>query len=335
MNTNMTDMMNNNNENISINRPITERTNTSLDIKQFCDFLRGNLEGVDNDSFYVPNDVLNSIDEKIKILSPIKSIANIQYTSFDKIDVIVDLDSKNTSGWVKDNECMKEPSNNIMRKTINLHQLFARPRVTQMILEDSESKIEEFINNRIITHMAALENKAFLKGDGISEPRGILTYGFSYSGFEHGKIEAIKTGEYGKINSYNQLVNVMELLPSEYLNNAVWLMSRNAASAIKNIKDETTGRFVWQNSILSGTPDTLLGYPVVISDDMDRLSISEPTTPVLFGNFYEGYQIAEKPEIKLLKDPYNAKPFIEFYATKFIGGDVVNFNAIKALRSDK
>ena len=58
---------------------------------------------------------------------------------------------------------------------------------------------------------------------------------------------------------------------------------------------------------------------------------SKKYCPILFGNFYDGYQIAEKPEIKILKDPYNAKPFVEFYATKRVGGDVIDFNAIKAL----
>lgn len=88
---------------------------------------------------------------------------------------------------------------------------------------------------------------------------------------------------------------------------------------------------LWQNSIAHGIPDTLLGYPVVICDDMPKVSEKEESTPVLFANLYEGYQIAEKPVINILKDPFNAKPYVEFYATKRIGGDVVNFDAIKAL----
>jgi HK97 family phage major capsid protein len=65
---------------------------------------------------------------------------------------------------------------------------------------------------------------------------------------------------------------------------------------------------------------------------MPKVSTQEESSvPVLFANLYEGYQIAEKPTINILKDPFNSKPFIEFYATKRIGGDITNFDAIKAL----
>ena len=322
--------------NIAEKRPVTDVYTNTADMKKFSDFIRygsfsNDSENTLNTSF-VPRDIFSDIEEKIKQRSPLKSLANIRYTSSDKLDVVLDKGKANLSGWVKNNELLGDNESSVMKRTIELHELFARPKVTQRLLDDQNACVEDFVKEKIITHMASAENLAFLKGDGISQPKGILSYDFSYDKSEFGKIEAVKTGSFENVGGYDCLVKLVEKLPSEYLSNAVWIMSRNAVSMIRNLRDETTKRFAWQVSLLSGTPDTLLGYPVIVCDDMDKPCSDKASTPVLFGNFYEGYQIAEKPEIKILKDPYNSKPFIEFYATKAIGGDVVNFDAIKALR---
>lgn len=326
--------MQNSMNNFSNNRPYTPTDETHIDLKKFEAYLKGETVSSPHESFSIPSFVNEYISEKIKAISPLKALSRITYTSSDKLDVVIDRANFDQSGWIKDSQEAPEKECNVSKTSIELHELFARPKVTQRLIDDQSIRIEDFIKDKIISQMAAAENKAFLFGDGVSQPKGILHYELSYAGPEASKIEAVKTGANGEIEHYIDLVKVMELLPSEYLCNAVWIMSRNAASAIRQIKDSTSGRYLWQNSIASGVPDTLLGYPVVICDDMPKLSKDSPTTPVLFGNFYEAYHIAERQNINLLKDPYNSKPFVEFYATKRIGGDVVNFDAVKALRCE-
>ncbi len=321
--------------NFSSNRPYTPTDEAYLDLKKFEAYLKGEKSSSSGESFNMPSCVRNYIEEKIKAISPIKSLARITHTTSDRLDVIIDRADFDQSGWITNNSIDSEHDYNIKKTSIELHELFARPKVTQRLIDDQSVKIENFIKDKIISQMAASENKAFLFGDGISQPKGILSYELSYDKPKEEKIEAIKTGVKGEIKHSITLVKVMELLPSEYLCNAVWLMSRNASSAIRQIQDKTSGRYMWQNSIAFGIPDTLLGYPVVICDDMPKLSTTTATTPVLFGNFYEAYHIAEKQNINLLKDPYNSKPFVEFYATKRVGGDVVNFDALKALRCEE
>jgi HK97 family phage major capsid protein len=158
-----------------------------------------------------------------------------------------------------------------------------------------------------------------------------LKYEISTDGQKPHTIEGVVAGVPGQIKDHTKIVELMERMPSKYLSGAHWLMSRNAASHVRTLRDEGTGRFLWQNSIIHGVPDTLLGYPVVLCDDMPKVdSEDEMCVPMLFANLYEGYQIVEKPSINILKDPYNSKPYVEFYATKRVGGDVVNFDAIKA-----
>ncbi len=302
------------------------------DAKKFLNFLRGNPN--DQAKIDLPTSISDAITSKIQILSPIKSLAKVTYTSSDRLDVVVDTNDAETSGWITDELIKCEEISAISKVSIHLHQLFAKPRVSHTLLEDDTANVEEFIHDKITTQMAASENKSFLFGDGISQPKGILKYDISLGERKPRQIEGVVGGAPGKIADYTKIVELMEKLPSKYLANAAWIMSRNAASHIRTLKDATNGKFLWQNSIAHGIPDTLLGYPVVICDDMPKVSVPEKEkqcVPVLFANLYEGYQIAEKPVINILKDPFNAKPYVEFYATKRIGGDVVNFDAIKAL----
>ncbi|MDR3030958.1 MAG: phage major capsid protein [Holosporales bacterium] len=315
---------------ISERRPISPASDNFSDISKFISYLKGEKEN--HGSVTLPNSIYNSISKKIQSLCPIRSLARITSTSGDRLDVVVDIDEEEESGWIRNEIIRCEEISAVSKISIYLHELFAKPKVTSSILEDHTTKVEDFINDKITTQMAAAENKAFLFGDGKFQPKGILTYEISTERESPGKIRGIIAGEPGAITNYKAIVEVMESLPSKYLSGASWIMSRNAASHIRTIRDETTGKFLWQNSLAHGVPDTLLGYPVVICDDMPKVTTEEAMcVPVLFANLYEGYQIAEKPDINIMKDPYNAKPFVEFYATKRVGGDAVNLRAIKAL----
>lgn len=315
---------------LSDRRPASSIDQSCVDIKKFISYLKG--EEQTSETTTIPVSFTESITEKIKALSPIKALAKLTYTSSDRLDVVVEEEDTDQSGWIANDEIKILNGSKISKISINLYQLFAKPKVAQSLLDDCSIKVEEFVNEKITSQMAARENKAFLFGNGENQPKGILSYGFSTEGPKANMIEAVESDEIGKITNYKHLITLMEKLPSKYLGAASWIMSRNAASHIRCIVDETTKKFVWQNSIALGIPDTLLGYPVVICDDMPKVSENEKIqVPVLFANLYEGYQIAEKPQMSILKDPYNSKPFVEFYATKRIGGDVINFNAIKAL----
>ena len=313
-----------------MNIPMDNQNQTvSADAKKFLNFLRGNQN--EQAKIDLPPSISDAITNKIQILSPIKSLAKVTYTSNDRLDVVVDTKDSETSGWITDELIKCDEISSITKVSIHLHQLYSKPRVSYAMLEDNTANVEEFIHDKITTQMATSENKSFLFGDGISQPKGILKYDISIGAPKSQQIEGVVGGTPGKITDYTKIVELMEKLPSKYLANATWIMSRNAASHIRTLKDGTNGKFLWQNSIAHGVPDTLLGYPVVICDDMPKVSEKERSVPVLFANLYEGYQIAEKPVINILKDPFNAKPYVEFYATKRIGGDVINFDAIKAL----
>lgn len=269
-------------------RPLTPATTDCADIQNFISFLKGD-QNVKCD-FSLPDSLNRFISDKIKTLSPIKAISNVAITSGDRFDIIKDNDENESSGWITNEILKSDDSVSASKISIYLHELFAKPKVSSSLLDDHSAKVEDFINEKITTQMASAENKAFLYGNGKFQPKGILSYDISIGQNEKGKIEGLVAGEPGKIESYQSLIDLMELLPTKYLSNAYWIMSRNAASYIRTMKDESSGKFIWQNSIAHGIPDALLGYPVVICDDMPKLETKkEMCVPVLFANLVNDF----------------------------------------------
>jgi HK97 family phage major capsid protein len=116
----------------------------------------------------------------------------------------------------------------------------------------------------------------------------------------------------------------------ELLNGCVWLMSRSAHGEIRKLKD-SNGNYLWQAGLEHDARPRLLGYPVELSDEMPGLVKDEATSSVIFGNFKEGYQVVDRAGIRVLRDPFSVKPYVEFYTTCRVGGDVVNHEAFKVL----
>ncbi len=59
--------------------------------------------------------------------------------------------------------------------------------------------------------------------------------------------------------------------------------------------------------------------------EKDALSIA-------IADFKAAYKIVDRIGIRVMRDPYTFKPFIKFYTTKRVGGDIINFEAIKLLK---
>lgn len=106
-------------------------------------------------------------------------------------------------------------------------------------------------------------------------------------------------------------------------------MNSKTAGAVRKIKD-TVGRFMWTDSVAAGQPATLMGYRVLVSEDMPDVGAN--TYPIAFGDFNAGYTIAERPDLRILRDPFSAKPNVLFYASKRVGGDITDYAAIKLLK---
>ena len=113
-------------------------------------------------------------------------------------------------------------------------------------------------------------------------------------------------------------------IKAPYLANAQWLAGRSTVQAAMLLKDGQ-GQYLWRPALQAGTPSVLGGYPVTMAEDMP--AIGAGTLPLAFGDFRRGYTVVDRLGITTLRDPFSAKPFIEFYSRKRVGGDVSDFEA--------
>jgi HK97 family phage major capsid protein len=257
----------------------------------------------------------------------VASVVNVEATSY---DVLIDHTDVG-AGWASEAGPVAESDTpQIDRITIPLHELSALPKASQRLLDDSAFDIEGWLAARIADKFARAEAAAFITGDGADKPRGILTHAtVDNDVWSWGNLGYVPTGVDGGIGGGDAVVDLVYALGAQYRANASFVMNSKTAGHLRKLKD-ADGRFLWSDGLAAGEPARLLGYPVVIAEDMP-----DPGTDafaVAFGDFGAGYTIAERPDLRLLRDPFSAKPHVLFYATKRVGGDVSDFAAIKLLK---
>lgn len=321
---------------LGYNRAFMDYVRKGLDSPLY-DYERKSLSTTsDGDGGYlVPSGLHNGLYATLQTASVMRGLASVREISTSSLEMLIDKGSAD-AGWVAETQERDETRTPDLIKTqIPAHEMYARPRATQKLLDDSMVNVEEWLVQKISQKMAAMENAAFISGDGKVSPKGILSYEtVRKEAWEWGKLEELKTGANGNFGEGLGVATLLVLfhaLKTPYLPGASWLMSRTAQIALRQLRDETSHQYLWQPP-LGGMPNpTLLGYPVTVCDDMPSLTSGTPSKPIIFGNFKEAYQIVDRTGTRVLRDPYSAKPYVEFYTTRRVGGDVLNFEALKVL----
>lgn len=268
------------------------------------------------------------IIEVVYETSPMRQIATVETISSDALEGLFDGDEA-AAAWVAERGSRAETNTpQLGQWRIPTHELYANPRATQKLLDDSAVDIEAWLSRKVADKFARTENLAFVLGTGVGQPRGIVTYP---DGTTRGTIERIPSLDAATIAAEG-IYNVIYGIKNAYRTGAVWVMNRATVGVIRTIRDESggagTGQFMWSPGF--GTqPATLAGYPIVEFEDM--ADISGGNIVAGFGNFRQAYTIVDRIGIRVLRDPYSAKPHVEFYTTKRVGGDVLNFEAIKLM----
>ncbi len=265
--------------------------------------------------------------------SSIRAIANVVQVEATAFDVLVDHTDIG-AGWASETVATVETGTPLVdRISIPLHELSALPKASQRLLDDSAFNVEDWLATRIADKFARSEGMAFISGDGIDKPTGFLNYAAVADNlWAWGGLGYVATGAAGDFNLTNQadaIVDLVYALGARYRANATFVMNSKTAGAVRKMKD-VDGRFLWSDGLAASEPARLMGYPVLIAEDMPDIALD--ATAIAFGDFGAGYTVAERPDLRILRDPFSAKPHVLFYATKRVGGDVSDFAAIKLLK---
>lgn len=283
--------------------------------------------GSDPDGGYTVTPAMSSrVITKLFEMSPIRSLAGGESISTDALEMMTDIDDSTTCGWAGSETVLGNPTATpkLAKLRIPVHQLYARVYATQQLLEDSGINIESWLGNKIGDKMARTEASAFVTGTGIGQPRGFLTYG---TGSAWGTIEQVAMGDASLLTA-DGFVSLKYALIEQYMERATWLMNRSTVAAAMKLKTSTGGDYVWKPGMLADDPtSTILGLPVRMATDMPAVAAN--ALAVAIAEWREAYLIVDRLGITLQRDPYSAKPLVEFYSRKRLGADVVNFQAIK------
>lgn len=295
---------------------------------------------VDSDpegGYYVMPDTSGRVVSFLYETSPIRQFAAVQTITTDALEGFNDLDEAD-AGWVGERASRPETDTpDVGRYRIPVHEIYAEPRATQKLLDDAMIDIEGWLAGKVQNKFSRVENAAFVNGDGVEKPRGFLTYPAGVPGNTPAtwqRIERVISGANGAFaaapNSGDALVNLMFSLKAGYRAGSAWMMNRKTFAAVRLLKD-SDGQYLWGTNLTeSGLGLQLLGYPVAEAEDMPDFD-STGALAIAYGNFGVGYQIVDRAGIRVLRDPYTAKPYVKFYTTKRTGGAVINFEAIKLM----
>lgn len=283
--------------------------------------------------FLVDPQTADRITSVLESSASIRSIANVVTVDATAYDVLVDHTDIG-AGWASETAASSETSTpQIDRISIPLHELSALPKASQRLLDDVAFDVEGWLAERIADKFTRSEATAFITGDGADKPTGFLNYAsVADASWSWGSLGYVATGTDGDFNvtdPSDAIVDLVYALGAQYRARATFVMNSKTAGAVRKMKD-ADGRFLWSDGLAAGEPARLMGYPVLIAEDMP--DIASDATAVAFGDFGTGYTIAERPDLRILRDPFSAKPNVLFYATKRVGGDVSDFAAIKLLK---
>lgn len=288
--------------------------------------------GSDADGGYLaPPELDRLIESRLKQVSPMRAIATVRTTGANVFKKPISLTAAG-SGWAAETGARTQtdtPSLEVIDFPAN--ELYANLAATQTLLDDSFVNLEDWIAGEVETAFAGQERAAFVSGDGENKPKGFLAYAMATeASHEWGEIGYIATGAAGAFPASDPVDKLIDLIytpKTQYRQNARFAMNRKTVSAVRKLKDDD-GHYVWAPDEAGGA--TLLGYPISEIEDMP--DIASDAFAIAFGDFARGYLIVDRAGVRVLRDPYTAKPYVLFYVTKRVGGGVQNFDAIKLLK---
>lgn len=283
--------------------------------------------------YLVPDETEAEIGKRLTALSPIRSIASVRKVSGAVLKKPFALTGPAT-GWVGETAARPQTASPTLSElSFPTMELYAMPAATASLLEDSAVDLDQWIAGEIEAAFAEQEGAAFVSGDGVNKPRGFLDYPQVHEAdWSWGNLGYVPTGVSGALpasNASDVLIDLVYALKAGYRQNAAWVMNRKTQAAIRKLKD-ADGNYLWQPPATPGSRAMLMGFPLIEAEDMPNIAADEPA--IAFGDFSRSYLVVDRTGVRVLRDPYSAKPYVLFYTTKRVGGGVQDFDAVKLLK---
>jgi HK97 family phage major capsid protein len=283
--------------------------------------------------YVVPAETERAIERRLMTVSPMREIATVRTVASGVFKKPVST-AGIASGWVAETAARPETDPaTLALLEFPAADLYANPAATQALLDDALVDLDEWLAGEVEDAFAAQETTAFVTGDGVNKPRGFLGYSIvadaSHAWGDIGYVASGAAGAFTTSNPTDRLVDLIYAPKAQYRPNGRFVMNRKTVSAVRKFKD-ADGNYIWSPATRAGETASLLGYPVTEIETMPDMAANSHA--IAFGDFQRGYLIVDRAGVRVLRDPYSAKPYVLFYTTKRVGGGVQNFDAIKVMK---
>lgn len=259
--------------------------------------------------YLVPPETDTEIGRRLSAASPIRALATVRQVS----GTVLKKPFATTgmaAGWVAETAARPQTGNaQLAELSFPTMELYAMPAATPALLDDAAVDVESWIASEIDIVFGEQEGTAFVSGDGINKPKGFLSYtNVAEASWSWGNIGYIATGAAGAFKASNPsdtLFDTIYALKAGHRQNGTFVMNRKTQGAIRKFKD-ADGNYLWRPPASVGQPASLLGFAIAEAEDMP--DVAADSFSIAFGDFRSGYLVVDRTGVRVLRDPYSAKP---------------------------
>lgn len=320
-----------------LNRPGSTRDNqddaADIQTRAFTGFIRHGRESLEAEEvrnlrvaddtaggYLAPDEFTAELIKNLVEISPVRQAARIGSTASGAV-ILPRRTGTMTAQWVGETETRPKTQPAYGQLEIPVHEMAAYVDVSNRLLEDSAINIASELSMDFAEEFGRLEGVAFVNGDGFKKPVGLMT---------ETTVPEVLNG-HATVLQADALIRLMYDLPQFYRGNGAWMLNSSTIAAVRLLKD-TSGRYLWQESLAEGQPPTLLGRPVVEAPDMPDIAAN--STPIAYGDFQRGYRIYDRVGMSILRDPYSVQTegLVRFHGRRRVGAGVTLAEAIRKLK---
>jgi len=284
--------------------------------------------------FALPEIIERQIARLSVDISPIRQIATVRTVGSPDYKELFDVNGAGFE-WLGETDTRNQTNTpDLAEVAPTFGMASAKPQASEESLDDLFFDVESWLVSSAAEAIAQGEGVAFISGNGTKKPTGFLagptpvTTADSSRAF--GTLQYIASGQSAALpTSADVFYDLVYSLRARYRNNAQWVTSKLVLAALRKYKD-TTNQYLWQPAVTAGQPATFMGYGITEAEDMP--AVGAGAFPLAFGDFKEGYLIADRVGMRITRDEITTPGFVKFYVRKRVGGKLRNTQAIKLLK---
>lgn len=292
-------------------------------------FVGSNPDG----GYLVPQDLSARILTRIREITPFRQVANVETTNRDKRDFPIDDDLTQNAIWADELDSRGDTGTaQLGLIEIPVHEIWAKPLITNMMLEDPGVNVESWLSGKVASDFAKRESEAFTTGNGTKKPQGFLAYPVTgIETYKRGYVMERETAANDSLSA-DDLIKLQGNIKEGYQGNAAWMMNRQFFSGeVLTLKDSQGSYLIDPRLLFNGADPQLLGRPVVFNPELVT-AVADGARPVAYGDWREFYTIVDRIMMTVLRDPYTDDRGVKFKFRKRVGGGITNFEAVKTLK---